>query len=420
MLKLLLIGFKDVTLAFRDRAALILMLAAPFVLTLAMGVVTGRFSGTNSGGISDIPIVIVNQDDGQLGQTFVEVMTSVDLEGLLNPITLTVVSDAYQQVDDDEVAAAVIVPPDFSRTIIPQTEADTQLAPAKIQIYANPNRSVSAGVVRAIVDEFINRLEVARATGQVAVTQLIVNGIIAPSEALTIGEQMGERLQAQATDGAAPSDGLTLRLTGQNDQPAPEFDVLAYLAPGMALLFLMYTVSNGGRSILQERAQGTLPRLLVTPTTNAQVLGGKLLGIYLTGLAQMGILIGASSLFFGLRWGDPLGVVILIVAVVAAATGWGSLLAAIAKTPAQVATMGSAIMLTFGILGGSFISIPLPSPINLLARLTPNSWGQEGFATLGLGGTLAEIGTPILALLIMAAVLFAIATVLFRRQAWGK
>lgn len=420
MFKLLLIGFKDVTLAFRDRAALILMLAAPFALTLAMGFVTGRFSGASATGLGDIPVVIVNQDEGQLGQTLVEVMASAELDDLLNPMTLTLASEAYQQVDGDQVAAAVIVPPDFSRTILSVTAADVQVTPAKIQIYTNPNRSVSVGVVRAIVAEFVNHLEVARATGHVAVTQMILHGLIAPDEAQFIGEQIGARFQTQVTDDAPSNETLTLRLTGQNDRPAPEFDILAYLAPGMALLFLMYTVSHGGRSILQERAQGTLPRLLVSPTTNAQVLGGKLLGIFLTGLAQMGILIGASSLFFGLKWGDPLGVIALIVAVVAAATGWGSVLAAIAKTPAQVATMGSAIMLTFGILGGNFISIPLPLPINLLARLTPNSWGQAGFETLGLGGTLADVATPILALLTMATVLFAMATVLFRRQAWGK
>lgn len=42
MLKTFLIGLKDVRLAFRDRAALIFMLAAPFVLTLGLGLVTGR------------------------------------------------------------------------------------------------------------------------------------------------------------------------------------------------------------------------------------------------------------------------------------------------------------------------------------------------------------------------------------------
>jgi len=44
MLKTFLIGIKDMKLAFRDRAALIFMLLAPFLLTLGMGLVTGRFS----------------------------------------------------------------------------------------------------------------------------------------------------------------------------------------------------------------------------------------------------------------------------------------------------------------------------------------------------------------------------------------
>jgi multidrug efflux pump subunit AcrA (membrane-fusion protein) len=55
------------------------------------------------------------------------------------------------------------------------------------------------------------------------------------------------------------SSALTLKTDLQGAQ-AVDFDVLAYMAPGMALLFLMYTVSYGGRSILAERAQGTLPR----------------------------------------------------------------------------------------------------------------------------------------------------------------
>ena len=45
MRKAWLIGWKDVTLAFRDVAALLLMLVAPFAITLGMGFVTGRFSG---------------------------------------------------------------------------------------------------------------------------------------------------------------------------------------------------------------------------------------------------------------------------------------------------------------------------------------------------------------------------------------
>ena len=78
MRKLLLIGIKDLKLIFRDRAALVFMLLAPFLLTIGMGFVTGRFSGS-SGGLSDIPVVIVNLDQEQLGNALADVFSSEEL-----------------------------------------------------------------------------------------------------------------------------------------------------------------------------------------------------------------------------------------------------------------------------------------------------------------------------------------------------
>ena len=50
MKKIFLIGWKDVNLAFRDRAALMLMLLAPFLLTLGLGFVTGAFPAAVAAG----------------------------------------------------------------------------------------------------------------------------------------------------------------------------------------------------------------------------------------------------------------------------------------------------------------------------------------------------------------------------------
>ncbi|MFM8369793.1 MAG: ABC transporter permease, partial [Chloroflexota bacterium] len=122
MLKTFLIGIKDVKLAFRDRAALIFMLLAPFLLTLGMGLVTGRFSGNNSSGISDIPVVIVNMDDGDMGQALVDVFNSEDLAELVEPSLGTSPEAARLQVDEDKVAAAIIVPAGFTNSIIPKQE----------------------------------------------------------------------------------------------------------------------------------------------------------------------------------------------------------------------------------------------------------------------------------------------------------
>src|SRR5258708_32221151 len=115
----------------------------------------------------------------------------------------------------------------------------------------------------------------------------------------------------------------------------------------MALMFLMYTVSYGGRSLLAERAEGTLQRLLGTPTGAAQVLAGKLFGMLLTGVAQVSVLVAGSSLLFHLTWGDPLAVAVLIVGVRAAAPRWGARPAALAPPPAHGAPVGSGLTLGF-------------------------------------------------------------------------
>lgn len=416
MLKTLLIGIKDVKLAFRDRAALIFMLLAPFLLTLGMGLVTGRFSGGNSTGISDIPVIIVNLDEGELGQALVDTFNSEDLADLVEPSPGASPEAARQLVEDDKAAAAIIIPKGFTRSVIPQTgDFDNGSEPEVLQIelYANPTRPTSAGIVKSILDEFMSRIEEGSVSGQVSILQLLISGRISPQDAEAAGQEMTERLQNAPED-----DTLAIALhTSTADGKDVDFDILAYLAPGMALMFLMFTVSYGGRSILAEKAQGTLPRLLVSPTNSTQILGGKVFGIFLTGAAQMFILIGGTSLLFQLKWGDPLGVIVLVLAAVFGATGWGMIITALAQTPAQVGSVGSAIMLIFGILGGSFIQLDqMPAYVQAISRITPNSWALDGFTTLALGGTLPHLSTPIAALLTMGGILFVASVILFGRK----
>jgi ABC-2 type transport system permease protein len=413
MKKLFLIGFKDVKLAFRDKAALIFMLLAPFALTVGMGFVTGRFSGgNNNSGISNIPVVIVNQDGGQLGDALVEAFQSETLAGLVEPTLSDNPTDARQQVDNNNFAAAILVPAGFTESIIPTQGQNPSVAVVQIELYTNPTTPTSAGVVKTILEEFISQVEVGRVGGEVAVTQLVSPGLIQVQEAAQVGAAMG----ASQANAAAGSTAITLDNVTSSGQEV-KFDVLALLAPGMALMFLMFTVSNGGRSLLTERNQGTLPRLLVSPTTSVQILGGKVVGIFLTGAAQMFILIGGTSLMFGVQWGDPLAVLALVLAAVFGAVGWGMIITSMVKTPGQVSAIGAAVMLTFGILGGTFINTEnMPEWFRVVTRITPNAWGVDGFTTLALGGGLREILTPIIALLIMGALLFTVAALLFNRR----
>jgi ABC-2 type transport system permease protein len=412
MNKLLLIGLKDLRLAFRDRAALILMLLAPFLLTLGMGVVTGRFSGSTSNAVSHIPLALVNQDGKQLGNALVELFQSKDLDELIDPTVYTDTAAANKQVDDNQAVAVIIIPAGFTDSIIPPQGQTAAGKLVQIGLYSNPTTPTSVGVVKTILDQFLSQMEVGRVGGEVVVTQLVASGRIQVQNAQAIGLSIGSS-QASAS---SQNTSITLNNVTPSGE-AVKFDVLALLAPGMALMFLIYTVTYGGRTLLTERNQGTLPRLLVSPTTATQVLGGKMIGIFLIGVAQMFILIEGSSVLFQLQWGDPLAVDALVLAAVFGAVGWGMLLTAVGKTPGQVSAIGSAMMLTFGILGGTFVNMEaMPVWFRTISKLTPNAWGIDGFTTLALGGGLHDILTPILALLAMGLLLFAIAVFLFSRR----
>jgi len=414
MLKILAICFKDLRMTFQDHSALILMLLAPFLLTLGMGLVTGSLSTQPSAGIQDVPVVLVNQDSGFLGAYLVEALGSQELAELLETTSSSDIAAARQAVADDQVAAAVIIPPGFSASLIPDQVSGQVGAPAPIEILSNPGRRISSSAVRYIVTEIISRLETITIGSQVALRHLVTSGRVPLDQIAAEAETIGAHLATTSEEG-----GL-LRLHVQQQAPEGRPSALAYLAPGMAVIFLMYTVSQGGRAILAEREYGTLARLIVTPTSSAQVLAGKVLGIFANGLAQMSILVIGCALIFQLQWGSPLEVAVLLVGVVAAATGYGVLLASLARNPWQVSSLGTAMMLLFGILGGSFIPTSNFSPLlRAISKLTPNAWAIEGFTLLANGGSLADLSGALLALLGLAAALFLLAITLARRR-WAS
>lgn len=420
MKKILAIGWKDLIITWRDRPALLLMLAAPVLLALGMGFITGGFfDDDGQSGPRDIPVLLVNEDEGPIGAALVEQFNAAGLGELLAPQELDDVALARQQVATDEVAAAVIIPAGFSAGILPDPQTGQTGPPAAIEVYANPARPISSQVVQAVVDGFISQLDAAILSGQVAVSQLVSSGLVPVDQAAAVGQELAGRWQAAGPSAQSRSAPVTIQASASaaTAEEGPTISFVAFFAIGMAVFFLMYTVTQGSRRLVDERHAGTLARMLATPTTTTQILGGKVLGIFLAGFAQVAVLVLATTLLLNITWGSGLAVLLLIAAVAAAATGWGILIAALARTSSQVAGVGTALMLIFGILGGSFVPVAgRAGALAALSILTPNRWAMDGFLDLAGGGTLGSATGSLAALALMAAVLFAAATYFFRQR----
>lgn len=414
--KIVNIALKDLRITFRDPAALIMMLATPFVLTLVIAFAFGDTgSSSNTSLIKDIPVAVVNHDTGPYGARLLYVLSSPDLGGLLAPSALQDDTSARDQVDSEAATAAIIIPASLSEKLQGQAGRQTG-GQAIIDIYSNPARPLGVAVVRSAVDGVLGRLVGGTVAGQVAVTQLVSSGLISHEQALASGAEIGGRAAQEASQ-AQPISVKSETASGENAAGNSGFDWLAYMAPSMAIMFLMFTVTTAGRSILTEREGGTLTRMLVTPTGSSQVIGGKVLGIFLVGMAQMTILVATSYGLFGVRWGSLAAVAVLTVSLVFAATGWGMLLAAYCRTPAQAGQLGAVLSLVFAMLAGNFVPRQtLPDWLRTAGYVTPNAWGLEGYSRLSAGGGLADVGVMVISLLVMGTVLFVVATLLFRRQ----
>ena len=420
------IAWKDLLSAGRDPASLLLLLLTPFGLTLVIGFAFGGFGGGSANaGLADIPVTIINLDRGQFGANLVQVFESQDLADLLEPVVFTstasgvVLDDARTAVDEDRSSAVVIIPEGFSDSLrplrFPEGSFEQSREPSVVEIYGNPTRPVSVNVVRSIIDQFLNRMNSRAVAARVSFEQLLQHQIVSTTELESLARSQGQETAPQLQENPL----IEINRQGVSQQAGENvgFNWLAYIGPSMAILFLMFSVSAGGRNILAERDEGTLARMLVSPSSPFQILMGKILGIFFTGLAQLSILILASTILLQLHWGDPLALATLVIAVVAAATSWGTLLAAYARTPGQANAVGTSLALVFGAGAGNFVPRPaMPEWLQIASYVSPNAWGLEGFMKLTGGGSLNDIGTIVLALLVMTGVVFGVALLAFRHQ----
>ncbi len=195
--------------------------------------------------------------------------------------------------------------------------------------------------------------------------------------------------------------------------PADGFDALSWVAPGMALFFMMFSVRQSARTIAEDGGRGIRDRLHASPARRVSVTAGTTASHVALVFLQLCVLIGVSTFAYGLRWGAVGPVLLLCALLSVASAGWVAFLVAVGRDPQRISTIGTMLTLVFAILSRSFAAfIPSAAWMDAAARVTPNYWGLHAFAELALGEGMRAILGDLGALALMAAALWLLSTAL--------
>lgn len=160
-----------------------------------------------------------------------------------------------------------------------------------------------------------------------------------------------------------------------------ECSKIAMYAAGIAVMFLLFSASGAGGSLLEEEEAGTLERLLTSQLTFTKLLAGKWL--YITGLgsAQLTLMFAWAELVFGVPTSAHLpAFFVMTIATAGASASLSLLLAVVCRSRAQLNAVAIVLILAMSALGGSMVPRYLMSEdLQQWGQVTFNAWAIDGF-----------------------------------------
>lgn len=402
---------KEFQLLGRDRPALALLFLMPAFFIVVMSF---ALANVFEAGSEDRPfrVAFVNEGGGALGDRVEAELAGARGIELVTSWEGRVVDRALAErlVRERTVPAGVILPASPPERGEVPAQALLVADPATpLQVVA-PLRGSVAGVVRSLVlmdrvpgqlREALNRW--AEDRGERPLSEETLS---------SLEERLRQRL-AQLDPSSIvdvpivhPAGLTTPRRPSATQQSVPAYTIFG-------VFFITLTLAT---SVVRERDDGILPRLLVTPVSRPVLLAGKLLPYFLVNLVQIALMFLVGVALFDHPLGSVPALVLVSVALAATSTGLGLLIAAFGRTEAQVGALAVSSTITLSALGGLMVpSYVMPGPMQSMARMTPHAWALDAYHDVMLrGGGSGEVLGEVAVLASFSVVFFAIAALRFR------
>lgn len=335
---------------------------------------------------------------------------------------------------DRDPELGVYLPPDggaVAQSVVDNLNATQGLRAVDIATAGEVAEAVALGRVTVglvLPDRLTDRL----AAGETVQAQMIhpEGGTVGPYEAL-IRDALARATETETIIRIAVAEGATRQAAaaaaGEAAEGVPEIEIVTTEAgtslfegvsgqfqigaTSQLILFMFLTGLTGSAALIQARQYGVTRRMLSTPTGASTVIFGEALGRYWVVLLQGLYIVLATSVMFGIDWGNLFGASAVILAFCAVGASAAMLSGTIFANDQQAAGIGVVVGLTLAALGGCMVPLELfPPAIERIAYFTPHAWAMDAFADLQRrGASIIDILPQLGAILAFAAGLLALA-----------
>jgi ABC-2 type transport system permease protein len=398
MKKIIAIAWKDAIIRFASPSELLFFIVLPLVFTFLLA------GGTPSGD-EDPRIELIVVDDAQ---TTVSQQILQELESSTAVRPELVTRDESQNLFDDRRADVVLlIPPGLNIEAL-------QTSSAEVELLQQPN-NLNATVAQRAVLTAIRRVSSSISAAQTAVEQReSIQPFASDAERQAYFEAslaLAQDIQNDAPERVTVVEGST--------EDEIEYDPRANTSAGQLITWVFIPLFAIAALFAYERQQGTLRRLLTTPSSKATFLLGTIMGQVAMALVQMLLLVGFGILVLKLNWGrDPLALFLILFSSALAAAAFGTTMGTFIKSEGQAGGLSVMFGMVFALMGGCWYPLELfPPAIQDAVKVLPTTWAMQGMLDLVLrGGGLQEILPEAAVLIGFAAIFFSVGVWRFRYE----
>ncbi len=432
-MKALDIALKDMLRSFRSLFAVVFMFVIPLLVTGMFYFMFGNIASSGDFSLPRTKVIIANLDEGgpkfqvnpknipdgkkadSMGDLIVNIMESEEMSDF---IELSFAPDpelARATVDSQDAQVAIIIPVDFSKEF-----ADIY-GEAEIEFYQDPTLTIGPDIIRSIMNRFMDGMSGVKIAVKVFLDEA------PPEETIFTGQVVQDYLAVSLVEEDDVATAL-LAVRPPSGQPVNEEEesqnllvtIISPIMGGMMIFYAFFTGASTAQSILKEEEERTLPRLFTTPTSQATILSGKLLSVFLTVSVQVIVLLVAARLIFTIHWGELPSTFLMALGIIFSASSFGVFLNSFLKDSKQGGVLFGGVLTVTGMLGMiSIFAINSPAAAKLgnsVSLLVPQGWAIRALMQTMNAEPISNVLITTLVLLLWSVAFFAIGVWRFNKR----